>query len=99
MASSAVNVPNPVTNPTSVQLAQIAANISNGIFVFAQKGDYMDIYDLLGDLAQAVNCVAQSMLCATVASGTSSVGTVTTRGAYALGPNATIPTFIGTSPN
>jgi hypothetical protein len=96
MASTAVNVPNPVTTPTSVQLAQIAANIAGTIFTATQKGQtYEDVYQTLGDLAAAVNCLAQSLI--TINNSTaSSVGTVQTRQGYALGANAVIPANIST---
>lgn len=96
MASTVVNVPNPVTLPTAVQLAQVAANISGTIFTNNQKGAYIDVYDAIGDVAAAVNCLAQALI--TINNTTaSSVGTVQTRGAYALGAAATIPTNINTS--
>jgi hypothetical protein len=96
MASSAVNVPNPVLTPTATQLAQIAANISGTIAKGNQNGSYEDVYDQLADLAAAVNCCAQALL--TIANATaSSVGSVQVRGAYALGATATIPANIGTS--
>ena len=92
MASTAVNVPNPVTNPTSVQLCQIAANVAGTIFNQTVQGRmYEDVYQTLGDLAFAINCLAQSGL--TVDNTTaSSVGTVTVRSAFALGASAVVPT-------
>jgi hypothetical protein len=96
MASTVINVPNPVTTPTAVQLAQIAANIATVVFQSCQQGKYLDVYDAIGDLAAAINCLAQSAI--TVNNTTaSSVGTVNTRNAYALGASATIPTTINTS--
>lgn len=96
MASSAINVANPVATPTSAQLCQIAANISGTIFTMIQKGNYIDVNDALCDLASAINCLAQSGL--TVNNSTaSSVGSVNVRNAYALGANAAIPTIINTS--
>jgi hypothetical protein len=96
MASTAVNVPNPVTNATAVQLAQIAANIATILGKNAQNGNYEDVYDAITDLAAAVNCLAQALI--TINNTTaSSVTTVQTRNAYALGAGATIPTYIGTA--
>ncbi len=96
MASSAVNVPNPVSLPTATQLAQIADNIANVLASGAQKGAYIDLYDSVQDLATAVRCLAQCLL--TIANSTaSSVGTVNVRNAYALGAQATIPTQISTA--
>ena len=96
MASTAQNVTNPVSTPTAVQLAQIAANIATVIQANTTKGNYMDTYDSISDLAAAINCLAQSLL--TINNSTaSSVGTVNVRNAYALGATATIPTTIGTS--
>jgi hypothetical protein len=96
MASTAVNVPNPVTNATAVQLAQIAANIATILGSNSQKGNYEDVYDAIIDLAAAVNCLAQALI--TINNTTaSSVTTVQTRNAYALGAGATIPTYIGTA--
>lgn len=96
MASTAVNVPNPVTNATAVQLAQIAANIATILGKNAQNGNYEDVYDAIIDLAAAVNCLAQALI--TINNTTaSSVTTVQTRNAYALGAGATIPTYIGTA--
>jgi hypothetical protein len=98
MASSAVNVANPVSLPTSVQLAQIAANISTTLFNIerGQYGSQLDVQTAIQDLAAAVNCLAQSLI--TINNSTaSSVGTVTVRNAYALGATAAIPTNINTS--
>jgi hypothetical protein len=96
MASSAVNVSNPVSTPTAVQLAQIAANIAGTLARNSQSGNYEDVYDAITDLAAAINCCAQALL--TINNTTaSSVQTVNTRNAYALGATATIPTFIGTA--
>ena len=96
MASTAVNVSNPVSNPTSIQLCQIAANISGTLFTNMQNGNYEDVYQCLRDLAAAINCLAQSGI--TVNNTTaSSVGTVTTRSAYALGASAVVPTNIFTA--
>lgn len=96
MASTAINVPNPVATPTSAQLCQIAANIATTIFNSCQRGSqYLDVYDALADLAAAINCLAQSGITVNNATA-SSVGTVQTRNAYALGATATIPTTIGT---
>jgi hypothetical protein len=96
MASTAVNVPNPVTTPTAVQLAQIAANIASVQFTAMSTGNYEDVYQVLRDLAAAVNCCAQALL-AINNSTASSVGSVQTRQAYALGAAATIPTAIVTA--
>lgn len=96
MASSAVNVANPIANPTSVQLCQIADNIASVLQSGAQKGNYTDVYDMLQDLATAVRCLAQSGL-AVNNSTASSVGSVNLRGAYALGATAAIPTNINTA--
>ena len=74
MASSAVNVSNPVSLPTSNQLAQIADNICNVLSTGAQKGNYIDLYDSVQDLATAIRCLAQAVL--TINNSTaSSVGT------------------------
>lgn len=95
MASTAVNVANPVNNPTSIQLCQIAANIAGTTFNNINNGNYEDIYQHLRDLAAAINCLAQSGI--TVNNTTaSSVGTVTVRNAYALGSSAVVPTNIVT---
>jgi hypothetical protein len=102
MASSAVNVTNPVSNPTALQLSQIAANIAGTLARNSQTGNYEDVYDAITDLAAAINCLAQANI-TLLGSGsysnaaTSSVTTVNTRNAYALGATATIPTFIGTA--
>lgn len=96
MASSAVNVPNPVSAPTSVQLCQIADNIALVIGSGAQKGDYLDVYDAIQDLAAAIRCLAQSGLVVNNTTA-SSVGTVNTRNAYALGAQAIVPTNISTA--
>lgn len=96
MASTAVNVPNPVSLPTAVQLAQIAANIATVITLGTRNGNYEDLYDTCNDLAAAVNCLAQALI--TINNTTaSSVGTVNTRGAYALGAAAIVPTNISTA--
>jgi hypothetical protein len=96
MASTAVNVTNPVATPTSIQLCQIADNIANVLQTGAQKGNYIDLYDAVQDLATAIRCLAQSGI--TVNNTTaSSVGTVTVRGAYALGAAAVVPTSINTA--
>jgi hypothetical protein len=96
MASTAQNVTNPVATPTAVQLAQIAANIATVIQSNFSKGNYLDVYDAIVDLAAAINCLAQAEI--TVNNTTaSSVGSVNVRNAYALGAAATIPTTIGTS--
>lgn len=96
MASTALNVPNPVATPTAAQLAQIAANIATSIFNSSQKGaQYLDVYDAICDLAAAINCLAQAGITVNNATA-SSVGSVQTRGAYALGASAVVPTNIGT---
>lgn len=96
MASTAQNVPNPVSLPTSLQLCQIADNIASVLQSGAQRGNYTDLYDSIQDLATAVRCLAQSGI--TVANATaSSVGNVNVRGAYALGASATIPANINTA--
>ena len=96
MASTAVNVPNPVSAPTAIQLAQIADNISNVLATGAQKGSYIDLYDCVQDLTTAVRCLAQALI--TINNTTaSSVGTVQTRSAYALGAQAIVPTNINTA--
>jgi len=96
MASSAINVSNPVTNPTAAQLAQIAANIATVLGAGSSRGSYIDLYDCVTDLAAAINCLAQALL--TINNSTaSSVGSVSTRNAYALGATATIPTIISTA--
>lgn len=96
MASTAVNVTNPVATPTSIQLCQIADNIALVIFNSCQKGaQYLDTYDAISDLAAAIRCLAQSGI--TVNNTTaSSVGSVNVRGAYALGAQAIVPTIINT---
>lgn len=96
MSSTALNVSNPVATPTAAQLAQIAANIASTIFNSCQKGSqYLDVYDAIADLAAAINCLAQAGI--TVNNSTaSSVGSVQTRGAYALGATAVVPAAIGT---
>ena len=92
MSSTAVNVPNPVTNATAVQLAQIAANVSGTIFNQTVQGKmYEDVYQTLGDLAFAINCLAQAGI--TINNTTaSSVTTITVRNAFALGASAVVPT-------
>jgi hypothetical protein len=96
MASTAVNVPNPVSAPTAVQLSQVAANIATVITQGTRNGNYEDVYDSINDLAVAVNCLAQALI--TINNTTaSSVGTVNTRGAYALGAQAIVPTTINTA--
>lgn len=95
MSSTAVNVTIPATNPTSVQLCQVAANIAGTLETNIQQGNYVDLYKAIGDLATAVNCLAQSGI--TVNNSTaSSVGTLTVRNQYNLGANAVIPTTIAT---
>lgn len=96
MASTPINVPDPVALPTAVQLAQIAANISTVMFAMTQQGkQYIDVYQAIGDLASAVNCCAQALL--TINNTTpSSVGVVNVRNAYALGAAAVIPANIST---
>lgn len=96
MASTAVNVPNPVTLPTAIQLAQIADNIGKVLFSSCQNGaQYLDTYDAIADLAAAVRCLAQALI--TINNTTaSSVGSVTTRNAYAVGAQAIVPTTINT---
>lgn len=96
MASSPVNVPNPVSAPTSVQLCQIAANIAGTMATSIRNGSYEDVYQALLDLAAAINCLAQSGLVVNNTTA-SSVGSVTTRSAFALGANAVIPTTIQTA--
>ena len=96
MASSAVNVPDPVSLPTSVQLCQIADNIANVLFTSTQQGkQYLDVYQCIGDLCAAIRCLAQSGLVVNNTTA-SSVGSVNTRNAYALGAQAAIPTIINT---
>lgn len=97
MASTAVNVPNPVSAPTAIQLAQIADNIALVLGNGAQKGGtYLDVYDSIQDLSAAIRCLAQALI--TINNTTaSSVGTVNTRGAYALGAQAIVPTNINTA--
>lgn len=97
MSSSAVNVPNPVTNPTSVQLAQIASNIAETLKTNVQNGrTYEDIYDCVFDLCSAIDALAQSLL--TINNSTaSSVGTVNVSNRYNLGAAAAIPTLINTA--
>jgi len=97
MASTVINVANPIATPTSAQLCQIADNIASSIFTSCLNGaQYLDVYDAIADLAAAIRCLAQSGI--TVNNGTaSSVGSVNVRNAYALGANATIPTSINTS--
>lgn len=96
MASTAVNVPNPVNNPTAIQLAQIADNVANMIFLGAKAGNYEDLYDTCQDLAAAIRCLAQALI--TINNTTaSSVGTVNVRGAYNLGAAAVVPTLINTA--
>jgi hypothetical protein len=91
MASTAVNVPNPTTNATAVQLAQIAANVSGTIFNQCSQGKmYEDVYTALADLAFAINCLAQAGI--TINNTTaSSVTTTTVRNAFALGATAVVP--------
>jgi hypothetical protein len=96
MASTAVNVSNPVSTPTAVQLAQIAANIATVMTLGTRNGNYEDVYDSINDLAAAVQCLAQALI--TINNTTpSSVGSVNTRGAYALGAQAVVPTIINTA--
>lgn len=96
MASSPINVANPIATPRAVDLAQIAANISSTIASGNRNGNYQDVYDQLIDLAAAVNCCAQALL--TINNTTaSSVGTVQTRVSYALGAAAVIPASINTA--
>lgn len=96
MASTAVNVTNPVALPTAVQLAQIADNIAFVIQRGNQNGNYQDLYDQMADLATAVRCLAQAGI--TINNGTaSSVGSVNVRGAYALGATAVVPANLNTS--
>lgn len=96
MSSTAVNVTNPVLTPTSVQLCQIADNIAKVLTASCANGaQYLDVYDAISDLASAIRCLAQSGI--TVDNTTaSSVGSVTTRNAYALGAQAVVPTTIST---
>ena len=96
MASTAVNVPNPVSTPTAIQLAQIADNVAKVIFASTQQGaQYLDDLDYISDLSTAIRCLAQALI--TINNTTaSSVGTVTTRGAYALGAQAIVPTNLNT---
>lgn len=96
MASTVINVANPIATPTSAQLCQIAANIATTVFAMTQQGkQYIDVYQALGDLAAAINCLAQSGI--TVNNTTpSSVGVVNVRQAYALGASASIPATINT---
>jgi hypothetical protein len=96
MSSTVVNVPNPVALPTAVQLAQAAANIATTVFAMTQQGkQYIDVYQAIGDLAAAINCLAQAGI--TINNTTaSSVGVLNVRGAYALGASASIPTTINT---
>jgi hypothetical protein len=96
MASSAINVSNPVTNPTAAQLVQIAANIVTVLGPGSQQGRYIDLYDCVTDLAAAINCLAQALLTINNATA-SSVGTVNVRNAYNLGATATIPANINTA--
>ena len=94
MSSAVVATTNPVTNPTAAQLAQKAADISIVVANNCRNGNYEDVYDFIGDLASAINCLAQAGL--TVNNSTaSSVGTVNVRNAYSL--NQAIPTNINTS--
>jgi len=94
MASAVVAVTNPVLTPNAAQLAQIAADISIVVQNGCQKGNYLDVYDAIADLAAAINCLAQAGL--TVNNTTaSSVGSVNVRAAYAA--NQAIPTIINTS--
>jgi hypothetical protein len=96
MASTAVNVPNPVNTPTAVQLAQVAANIATVITQGCRNGNYEDIYDYVNDLAAAINCLAQCLI--TINNTTaSSVGVVNTRNTYALGAGAVVPANINTA--
>jgi hypothetical protein len=96
MASTAVNVPNPVLAPTSVQLCQLADNVANVIFNQTVQGRmYEDVYTTLGDLAFAIRCLAQSGI--TVNNTTaSSMTSITTRGAFALGAAAAVPATLTT---
>jgi hypothetical protein len=95
VASTVINVANPITTPTSAQLCQIAANIAGTLQTNIQNGNYVDVYKAIGDLATAVNCLAQSGITVNNATA-SSVGTVTVRNQYALGATAVIPTTITT---
>jgi hypothetical protein len=96
VASTAVNVPNPVNTPTAIQLAQIADNVAKVIFTSTQLGaQYLDDLDYIADLSTAIRCLAQALI--TINNTTaSSVGTVTTRGAYALGAQAVVPANLNT---
>lgn len=96
MASTAVNVPNPVNTPTAIQLAQIADNIGKVIFQSGQMGaQYLNDVDYICDLSTAIRCLAQALI--TINNTTaSSVGTVTTRNAYAIGAQAIVPTNLNT---
>lgn len=96
MASTALNVPNPVATPTAAQLAQIAANIATSIQRGCLNGNYEDVYDFINDLAAAIQCLAQAGITINNATA-SSVGSVNTRGAYALGATAVVPTIIQTA--
>ena len=96
MASTAQNVPNPVNLPTANQLAQIADNICNTLATGAQRGNYIDLYDSVQDLATAIRCVAQALLVVNNSTA-SSVGTVQVRNAYALGAGASIPANLNTA--
>lgn len=97
MASTAVNVTNPVATPTSIQLCQIADNIALVLANSCHNGQqYLDVYAAINDLAIAIRCLAQSGI--TVNNTTaSSVGSVQTRGAYALGAQAVVPTNLNTA--
>lgn len=96
MASTVINVPNPVATPTSAQLCQIADNICEVLQTGFLKGNYIDLSDAVQDLAAAIRCLAQSGITVNNATA-SSVGTVNVRNAYALGATATIPASINTS--
>jgi hypothetical protein len=97
MASTALNVPNPIVNPTAAQLGQVAANIAGTITTGIKTGSfYEDPYDFIVDLASGVNLCAQALL--TIANATaSSVGTVNVANRYAV--NQPIPTNINTAAN
>jgi hypothetical protein len=95
MASSVVVTANPVTNPTAAQLAQKAADISIVIANGCRNGIYYgDVYDAIGDLASAINLLAQAGLTVNNATA-SSVGTVNVSNRYVA--NQAIPTTINTS--
>ena len=76
-------------------MCQIAANIAGTLATNVNSGNYVDVYKAIGDLATAVNCLAQSGITVNNATA-SSVGTVTVRNQYALAGNAVIPATITT---